>query len=135
MTEVTCAGLVAPPGIEDNTGSVGMLIPNCEIKLIDEDGKEVGVGERGEIYIRGPNTSPGYWKNEKATRETMLDGGWLRSGDVAVSNDRGWFYIVDRLKVKASPTHNPQIGANFMGRNSSKSPAFKSPPQSLKPSF
>lgn len=98
MTEITCTGLVAPGGIEDHTGSVGVLIPNCEIKLINENGKEVEMGERGEIYIKGPNVSPGYWKNEKATRETMLEGGWLRSGDVAVTDERGWFYIVDRLK-------------------------------------
>ena len=99
MTEVTCAGLVTPSGIEDCTGGVGLLLPNCELKLIDENGKEVGQGERGEIFIRGPNVSLGYWKNEKATKETMLDGGWLRSGDVALCDQRGWFYIVDRLKV------------------------------------
>ena len=99
MTEVTCAGLVTPSGIEDYTGGVGLLLPNCEVKLIDENGKEVGEGERGELFIRGPNVSPGYWKNEKATKETMLDGGWLRSGDVALCDQRGWFYIVDRLKV------------------------------------
>ena len=99
MTEVTCAGLVTPSGIEDYTGGVGLLLPNCEVMLIDENGKEVGEGERGEIFIRGPNVSPGYWKNEKATKETMLDGGWLRSGDVALCDQRGWFYIVDRLKV------------------------------------
>lgn len=101
MTEVTCAGLVSPSGIPGTPGSVGVLLPNCEIKLIDEDGKEVGTGERGEIYIRGPNVSPGYWKNEKATRETILEGGWLRTGDVAVNDERKWFYIVDRLKVEA----------------------------------
>lgn len=99
MTEVTCAGLVAPAGVEDHTGSVGVLLPNGEIKLMDENGAEVAVGERGEIYIKGPNVSRGYWKNESATRDTMLEGGWLRSGDVAVSDHRGWFYIVDRLKV------------------------------------
>ncbi|CAF9933856.1 MAG: hypothetical protein ALECFALPRED_005773 [Alectoria fallacina] len=98
MTEVTCAGLIAPAGSGDNIGSVGTLLPNCEIKLIDENGKEVGMGERGEIYIKGPNVSSGYWKNENATRETMLEGGWLRTGDVAVNDERGWFYIVDRLK-------------------------------------
>ena len=99
MTEVTCAGVVAPAGIEDYTGSVGVLLPNCEIKLVDENGKEVAQGQRGEIYIKGPNVSPGYWKNEKATKETMLEGGWLRTGDVAIIDERGWFYIVDRLKV------------------------------------
>lgn len=136
MTEVTCAGLVSPSGIPDNSGSVGVLVPNCEIKLIDEDGKEVGTGERGEIYIRGPNVSPGYWKNEKATTETILEGGWLRTGDVAVNDERRWFYIVDRLKVEASAnTQSENWRAYFVHRNSSKSPATKSPPQSSNPSF
>lgn len=99
MTEVTCTGLSFPAGVDDDTGSVGVILPNCEIKLVNESGKEVGVGERGEIYIKGPNVSLGYWNNEKATRETMLGGGWLRTGDVAISDERGWFWIVDRLKV------------------------------------
>ena len=137
MTEVTCAGLVTPSGIEDCTGGVGLLLPNCELKLIDENGKEVGQGERGEIFIRGPNVSLGYWKNEKATKETMLDGGWLRSGDVALCDQRGWFYIVDRLKVN-HPLHSvldsTRINADqtFSNRNLSRSPASKSLPPNSK---
>lgn len=134
MTEVTCAGLIAPAGIEDLTGSVGVLLPNSEIKLVDEEGKEVGMGKRGEIYIKGPNVSPGYWKNEKATRETMLEGGWLRSGDVAINDERGWFYIVDRLKVSTVPIIDPQSDIDVFHRNSSKSPASKWLPPSSKPS-
>ena len=134
MTEITCAGLVAPSGIEDYSGSVGVLLPNCEIKLIDENGKEVAMGERGEIYIKGPNISPGYWNDERATRETMLEGGWLRSGDVAVNDERGWFYIVDRLKVMILPLSDPQTGTDLFHRNSSKSLATKSLPPSSKPS-
>ena len=99
MTEVTCAGLGVPAGVYDDTGSVGQLLPNCEIKLMNEEGGEVKLGERGEIYFRGPNVSPGYWKNEQATRETMLADGWLRTGDVGVANEEGWVWIVDRLKV------------------------------------
>lgn len=84
--------------LRDSTGSVGVLDPNCECKLLDDDGKEVADGEPGEIYIRSPNVTMGYWKNEEATRETMLPDGWLRTGDVAVA--RGdWFWIVDRKKV------------------------------------
>lgn len=99
MTEVTCMGLTLPNGIKDESGSVGILLPNSQVKLLDEDGKEVATGERGEIHIRGPNVSPGYWKNENATRETRLEGDWLRTGDVAMTDERGWFWIVDRLKV------------------------------------
>ena len=100
MTELTCAALSLPIGVPDDTGSVGHLLPNCEIRLLDDAGKEVATGERGEIHIRGPNASPGYWRNEAATRETMLEGGWLKTGDVAVSDEKGWFWIVDRLKVR-----------------------------------
>ena len=99
MTELTCAGIVLPFTCKDDTGSVGILVPNSEAKLVDENGKEVATGERGEILIRGPHVSPGYWKNKTATKETMLPGGWLKTGDIAVSDDRAWFWIVDRLKV------------------------------------
>ena len=101
MTELTCAGIFLPSGFSDDTGSVGLLCPNCEVMLIDGNGNEVATGERGEILLRGPNVSPGYWKNEKATKETMLEGGWLKTGDIAVSDERGWFWIVDRLKVNS----------------------------------
>ncbi|KAL9130366.1 MAG: hypothetical protein Q9217_001424 [Psora testacea] len=98
MTELTCSALILPTGHSDETGSVGVLGPNSEAKLLDDEGREVRRGERGEIYIRGPNVSPGYWKNEQATKETMLKDGWLRTGDVAIANEDGWFWIVDRLK-------------------------------------
>ena len=98
MTELTCGGIVLPPGLTDDTGSVGMLLPNETARLLDESGNEVLTGQRGELYICGPNVSVGYWKNEKATVETMLPGGWLRTGDVAVANEKGYFWIVDRLK-------------------------------------
>lgn len=99
MTEVTCAGLIIPGGINDDTGSVGTIVPNCEAKLLDEDNREVGIGERGELYWRGPNVCLGYWRNEKATKECLDSEGWLRSGDVALYNKDGWFWIVDRKKV------------------------------------
>ncbi|KAL2036688.1 hypothetical protein N7G274_010559 [Stereocaulon virgatum] len=98
MTELTCAGIVIPTGLSDETGSVGCLLSNSQAMLVDENGKEVATGERGELYIRGPQVSPGYWKNDRASKETMLEGGWLRTGDVAIANEKGWFWIVDRLK-------------------------------------
>ncbi len=75
-----------------------MLNPNCECKLLDDEGKEVPEGEPGEVYIRGPNICLGYWKNEQATKELLDADGWLKTGDVAiVRND--WYWIVDRKKV------------------------------------
>jgi 4-coumarate--CoA ligase len=98
MTEVTCSCLHVPGGMDDRSGAVGYIDPNSEMKLVDEDGKEVGVGERGEICVRGPNICLGYWKNDKATKETFDDDQFLRTGDVAIRDDKGWYWIVDRKK-------------------------------------
>jgi long-subunit acyl-CoA synthetase (AMP-forming) len=66
--------------------------------LLDDDGKEVGPGQPGELYVRGPNVCLGYWRNSHATIESLSPDGWLKTGDVAVVRD-GWFWIVDRKKV------------------------------------
>lgn len=97
MTELVCVGLMFPGPIQDNTGSVGVLLPNMEAKLIDDEGNESE--ERGELFVRGPNVCMGYWRNEAATNELICDEAWLRTGDVAVVNEHGYFWIVDRKKV------------------------------------
>ncbi|KAF9543556.1 hypothetical protein EC957_000740 [Mortierella hygrophila] len=80
-------------------GSAGKMLPNQEVRLVDpETGKDAAPGERGEIWIRGPNVMKGYRNNEKATRETVDNEGWLHTGDVAVVDTRGNFFVVDRLK-------------------------------------
>ncbi|WYZ43821.1 hypothetical protein EsH8_VII_000257 [Colletotrichum jinshuiense] len=98
MTEVTCGAIMVPGGIKDNNGSVGRLLPNCDCKLIDDDGKEVDFGKSGELCIRGPNICLGYWKNDAATKEALDKDGWLKTGDIAVCNENGYFWIVDRKK-------------------------------------
>ncbi|POR33805.1 Putative 4-coumarate--CoA ligase 2 [Tolypocladium paradoxum] len=98
MTESTCACVMMPGGPRDDSGSSGKLMPNCEAKLIDDQGREVDVGQRGELCIRGPNVSLGYWRNESATREIIDEQGWLRTGDVATCNRDGFIWIVDRKK-------------------------------------
>lgn len=98
MTEVTCGAIHVPGGIKDNSGSVGRLDPNCECRLVDEDGKEVKLGEPGELHVRGPNVCLGYWRNEEATKECLTPDGWLKTGDIAVCNKEGYFWIVDRKK-------------------------------------
>jgi long-subunit acyl-CoA synthetase (AMP-forming) len=101
MTEVTCGAIHVPGGVDDDSGSVGQLDPNSECKLLDDDGKEVEVGQPGEIYIRGPQVCLRYWKNEKATEEAISADKWLKTGDIAVCDKRGFFWIVDRKKVRA----------------------------------
>ncbi|KAJ9639897.1 hypothetical protein H2201_007324 [Coniosporium apollinis] len=98
MTEVTCSCLHVPGHRDDRSGSVGYIDPNAQIKLIDDEGREVGPGERGEIHVKGPNICLGYWRNEKATNEVFDEEGFLKTGDVAIRNEEGLYWIVDRKK-------------------------------------
>jgi 4-coumarate--CoA ligase len=97
MTEVTCGAIHVPGGRYDESGSVGYLDPNCECKLLDDDGKEVAPGEPGEIFVRGPNVCLEYWHNKQATEESIDEQKWLKTGDVAVVKEN-LFWIVDRKK-------------------------------------
>ncbi|KAJ3222756.1 hypothetical protein HK099_001971 [Clydaea vesicula] len=79
-------------------GSVGVLVPNQEAQIVNpETGKKLGFNEEGELWLRGPNVMLGYLNNDKATKETIVDG-WLHTGDIAKVDENGNFYIVDRLK-------------------------------------
>jgi fatty-acyl-CoA synthase len=78
-------------------GSCGRASPFVDVKLFDADMREVGINEPGEICVRGPLVMDGYWKRPDANAET-LKGGWLHTGDVAVKDEEGYFYIVDRTK-------------------------------------
>jgi acyl-CoA synthetase (AMP-forming)/AMP-acid ligase II len=84
---------------ETPPGSVGALIPNTEARLVDpETGEDVPEGEAGEIWVRGPQVMKGYLNNPAATTETLLEDGWLRTGDIGRIDENGFFFIVDRLK-------------------------------------
>ncbi|MBN2861609.1 MAG: AMP-binding protein [Bacteroidales bacterium] len=93
----------ASPVISSNSssrhrlGSSGSLVNNMELKICDEDGKELPVGESGEIVIKGGNVMYGYWKNESATRETIKDG-WLHTGDMGYMSQEGYLYVLGRFK-------------------------------------
>ncbi|KAK5051345.1 hypothetical protein LTR84_002997 [Exophiala bonariae] len=99
MTETTCAATGVPYYENHRTGSVGILMPNTEVKLVTDDGQYAAIGESGELYVRGPQIAIGYWRNEQATLDTFDPvGGWLRTGDVAVVSTEGWMSITDRKK-------------------------------------
>ena len=78
-------------------GSSGKVVSPMEIKILDADGKELPYGEKGEIVIKGEHVMAGYWKNPKATAETVVDG-WLHTGDMGYMRDSEMLYVVGRFK-------------------------------------
>lgn len=78
-------------------GSSGTLVKNIEVKICDENGNELPIGEKGEIVVRGENVMKGYWKNEEATKETIKDG-WLHTGDMGYLDKDGFLYVLGRFK-------------------------------------
>ncbi len=85
------------PDRERKPGSIGTPLEGVEMRVVDEDDREVAQGEVGEIAIRGHNIMKGYWQRPEATAEAMR-GGWFHSGDMARVDEDGYFYIVDRKK-------------------------------------
>jgi long-chain acyl-CoA synthetase len=78
-------------------GSSGALVKDLELKICDDDGKELPPGEKGEIVIKGDNVMAGYWKNPEATAET-IKGGWLYTGDLGYMDKDGFLYVLGRFK-------------------------------------
>jgi fatty-acyl-CoA synthase len=90
--------LMDPAQAAEKIGSVGKPQLLSEVRLVDAEGRDVGVGERGEILFRGPNIMPGYFNNPESTRAAIDAQGWLHSGDVARRDADGCYFIVDRIK-------------------------------------
>lgn len=78
-------------------GSSGFLVKPMELKIMDDNGAELPVGEKGEVVIRGENVMHGYWRNDKATSETVVDG-WLHTGDMGYMDKDGFLYVMGRFK-------------------------------------
>ena len=78
-------------------GSIGKPFWGVEVKLVDENGNEVAAGEKGELWYRGHNVMKGYYKKPAETAMSLTDG-WLHSGDIAIKDEDGFFFIVDRTK-------------------------------------
>ncbi len=79
-------------------GSIGIPVPSCRLKVIDDEGNDLDLNEVGELCVLGPQVMKGYWENEQATAESIDKGGWLKTGDVARIDDEGYITIVDRKK-------------------------------------
>lgn len=96
-TETSPVAYVNPVDGERKSGSVGLPIPETEVKIVDENDNELAVNEIGEITVRGEHVMKGYFKMPEATAETLRNG-WLHTGDLGKMDEDGYVYIVDRKK-------------------------------------
>jgi long-chain acyl-CoA synthetase len=97
LTESSPVVCFQPLHIPRTRDSIGIPVPNTEVRLLDDAGVEVALGQPGELCVRGPQVMRGYWQRPEATAEVLKDG-WLHTGDVAVMDTSGTFRIVDRKK-------------------------------------
>ena len=98
LTETSPAATINPLNIPEYTGSIGLPVSSTEIVIRGEDGAEVPLGERGEICIRGPQVMKGYYNRPEETADSLTPDGFLKTGDIAVMDDKGYIRIVDRKK-------------------------------------
>lgn len=140
MSEATCsAALFAPDEHDPEHLAVGYLCANMEAKVVADDGREVGYGEKGEAVLRGPNVFQGYFKNPEATRESWTEDGWLKTGDYVMVQPNGLVSVVDRKKVGASSAPHPgqstnipvSLGTHQSQRLSSRAFRARKPPPRL----
>ncbi|GEL22461.1 long-chain-fatty-acid--CoA ligase [Pseudonocardia sulfidoxydans NBRC 16205] len=97
LSETSPVASFNQPHRERKPGSIGFEIPGCEMRVVDDNGADVGTDTPGEIAIRGDNVMKGYWGRPDATAEAVPDG-WFRTGDVATRDADGYYFIVDRKK-------------------------------------
>ena len=98
LTESSPVLTVNPLSTKTFTGSIGLPVPSTEIRIVDDEGNELPMGERGELQGRGPQVMEAYWQRPEETRKVLSSDGWLSTGDIATMDESGRFYIVDRKK-------------------------------------
>ncbi|GGA69980.1 long-chain-fatty-acid--CoA ligase [Neiella marina] len=98
LTECCPLVTVSPMNQTAYNGSIGLPAPSTDMRLVNDDGVDVGPGEAGELWVKGPQVMQGYWGRDDATAEVIVEDGWLRTGDVAKVDEQGYFFIVDRKK-------------------------------------
>ncbi len=98
MTETSPLVLaLKPEDCSTKIGSAGQPCMHTEVRIVDDDGNDVAQGDIGELWVRGPNITPGYWNKPEATESSFHDG-FLKTGDAARQDDDGFYYVVDRWK-------------------------------------
>jgi long-chain acyl-CoA synthetase len=98
LTETSPAAIANPLNIERFNGAIGLPMPSTDIAIRDDDGRDLKLGEVGELCIKGPQVMAGYWNHPDETEKVMTPDGFLRTGDIARVDERGYVHIVDRKK-------------------------------------
>jgi long-chain acyl-CoA synthetase len=98
LTETSPAAIANPLTIDDFTGAIGLPLPSTDIAIRDDDGRDLKLGETGELCIKGPQVMAGYWNMPDETAKVMAADGYLRTGDIARVDERGFVFVVDRKK-------------------------------------
>ncbi len=98
LSETSPSASCNPTTAREFSGTIGVPIPGTRMMIVDDEGQPVPMGQPGEIAIQGPQVMAGYWQRPDETAKVMLPGGWFRTGDVGVMDERGYFKIVDRKK-------------------------------------
>lgn len=98
LTEASPGVCCNPLNIESYSGSIGLPVPSTEVELRDANGKEVPVGQPGELWVKGPQVMQGYWNRPEETAKAIDARGFLETGDIAVMDEKGWLKLVDRKK-------------------------------------
>ncbi len=98
LSETSPSASCNPVTATEYSGTIGVPIPGTYMKLIDDDGVEVAIGQTGEIAIKGPQVMAGYWQRPDETAKVMTPDGYFKSGDIGIMDERGYFKIVDRKK-------------------------------------
>lgn len=97
LSETSPAASFNQPGHPRKPGSIGLPMRGCDMRVVDDQGNDVGIDSPGEIVIRGENLMKGYWGRPDATAQAITDG-WFRTGDIATKDADGYYFIVDRKK-------------------------------------
>lgn len=98
LTEASPVVTINPLYIDKFTASIGIPVASTEVKFVDENENEVGIEEKGELCVKGPQVMQGYWQNEDETKLVLSEDGWLKTGDIAYMDKKGFIFLVDRKK-------------------------------------
>lgn len=98
LTEASPAVCISPLNQQVFANSLGLPLPSMDITIRDHDGKKVALGEEGELWIRGPQVMQGYWRQDSESAKVLTEDGWLKTGDIVIMDERGYLYLVDRMK-------------------------------------